>query len=157
MAARKKLKGFSGVVLGDHGDLGVAVVESRELRNEKKYTVRELLGSEEAMKDLLHERLLAVRDDLNFAINACNPSAAVNLMTREIRAMTAAVNSQADHLRALSTRSSAHEDVIHQVKLQTMYTFDAVTRLEGMVLEMATKMPFWKRQVQRFRLWWRRG
>ncbi len=148
MAARKKLKA-GGVVLGDNGDLGVVVVESRELRNEKKYTVRELLASDEAMKDLLHERLLAVRDDLNFAINACNPSAAVNLMTREIRALTTAVNAQADHLATIDRRLLALDSV-------TVQTLQSAVRTEMLVEEMATKMPFWKRQVQRFRLWWRR-
>ncbi len=148
MAARKKLKA-GGVVLGDNGDLGVVVHESAELRNEKKYTVRELLGSEEAMKDLLHERILAVRDDLNFAINALNPSAPLNLMRREIAAGTAAMNSQADHLRVLSGKVSALEEVSSQAH-------HIAIRMEMMLEEMATKMPFWKRQVQRFRLWWRR-
>ncbi len=64
-----------------------ALSQSRELRNEKKYTVRELLGSEEAMKDLLHERLLAVRDDLNFAINACNPNINLQNFLRQINAI----------------------------------------------------------------------
>ena len=49
---------------------------------DKRYTVKELLGCKEAMDELLHERILAVRDDLNFAINstvddglgACSPT-----------------------------------------------------------------------------------
>lgn len=63
------------------------IAQSRELSNPKRYTVKELLGSEEAMKDLLHERLLAVRDDLNFAINQCNPNINLQNFTRQIQAL----------------------------------------------------------------------
>lgn len=85
----KLLRG--GVVTGPLDSVDAVVVESRELQNSKRYTVWELLASDEAMKDLLHERLLAVRDDLNFAINACNPSAAVGQMTRRVAALENAV------------------------------------------------------------------
>lgn len=56
---------------------------------EKKYTIRQLLASEDAMKDLLHERLLAVRDDLNFAINGKNNAmaSAVGKLDKRVDAM----------------------------------------------------------------------
>lgn len=38
----------------------------------KKYTVKELLGCQEAMDNLLQERMLAVRDDLMFMMNQQN-------------------------------------------------------------------------------------
>ena len=104
------LKG--GVVLGQTDSLDAVVVESRELRNEKRYTVRELLASDEAMKDLLHERLLAVRDDLNFAINACNPNGALNNVSRSLQGVTNSLESIDRRLRAVEDglKAVAHQE-----------------------------------------------
>jgi hypothetical protein len=55
---------------------------------EKRYTIKELLGSEEAMKDLLQERVLAARDDLNFAINV-----KMNNLANNVNQFAKAINS----------------------------------------------------------------
>lgn len=105
-----------GVITGPTDSLDAVVVESRELRNEKRYTVRELLASDEAMKDLLHERLLAVRDDINFAINACNPSAAVGQMTGRVAALESSIQGLQSQLYAMRGTQERTEAALARIE-----------------------------------------
>lgn len=77
---------------------------------EKRYTVKELLGSEEAMDELLHIRTIAVRDDLMGFINANDGRLARTLtdqQTRQYAALVSGVEKQLSRLEALLTKQNA--------------------------------------------------
>ncbi len=67
---------------------------AHEMASEKKYTVKELLGSQAAMNELSQERIVAVRDDLMQMINNQN-----GRLARQIGDISGKANAHDAHMR----------------------------------------------------------